>query len=252
MKIQKLGVQLYTIRDFLATPEQVRESFRKLKALGYDQGQTAGCQIPYEEFGRIAKEEDFEIVGTHDNFDMMCDDFEQSLANHQALGTNIMGIGGRRAESLEALENFIVKANAVGEKIASYGGKFTYHNHAHEFAKLEGKTVMERLVEGLNPKTTSFVLDTYWVQAGGGDVRHWIEKLSGRIDILHLKDMANAGQNTGSFITEIGNGNLYWEGIMETAERAGVKYYVVEQDRCPADPFESLKFSSDYIHRNFM
>lgn len=249
--IQKLGVQLFTIRDFMKTPQDVRNSFRKLKALGYDQGQTAGCVIPYEEFGQIAREENFEIIGTHDNFDMMVHDFCQAYANHQSLGTNIMGIGGKQFRSKEELETFISDANAVGEKIAAYGGKFTYHNHSHEFIRWEnGKTIMQMLVEQLNPKTTSFVLDTYWVQHGGADVRHWIELLKGRIDILHLKDM---GKNEDSqYITEIGNGNLYWKGIIETAKKAGVRYYVVEQDVCPGDPFDSLKISSDYIHNNLI
>ena len=92
--IQKLGVQLFTVRDFMKTEEDVRATFRKLKAIGYDQAQTAGCAIPYETFGRLAREEGIEIVGTHDNFDMMLNDFDQAYRNHQALGTNIMGIGG--------------------------------------------------------------------------------------------------------------------------------------------------------------
>lgn len=50
--------------------------------------------------------------------------------------------------------------------------KFTYHNHSHEFIRLEnGKTAMEMLMEGLDSKNTTFVLDTYWVQHGGGDPR---------------------------------------------------------------------------------
>lgn len=40
---QKLGVQLFTIRDFLGSEEEIRRSFRKLKELGYDQVQTCGC-----------------------------------------------------------------------------------------------------------------------------------------------------------------------------------------------------------------
>lgn len=251
MKIEKLGVQLYTIRDFMNTPEDIRESFRKLKALGYDQAQTAGCKIPYAEFGQIAREEGLEIVGTHDNFQSMVENFDQAYANHQALGTNLMGIGGFHCDSLADLNAFIARANVIGEKIAAHGGRFTYHNHSHEFIRdAEGRTMMERLVEGLNPQTTSFVLDTYWVQFGGGDVRHWIEMLKGRIDILHLKDM---GKDTDKqFITEIGRGNLYWEGILESAAQAGVRFYVVEQDTCPGDPFDSLKISSDYLHRHFM
>ena len=90
------------------------------------------------------------------------------------------------------------------------------------------------------------------MQHGGGDVREWIEKCKGRVDILHLKDMAKCdGNEPAQYITEIGNGNLYWEGIIETAIRTGVKHFVVEQDTCPGDPFESLKKSSDYLHANF-
>ena len=92
--IEKLGVQLFTVRDFMKTPEDLRETFRKLKAIGYDQAQTAGCAVPYAEFGKIAKEEGIEIVGTHDNFDRMYEDFEASYADHQLLDTKIMGIGG--------------------------------------------------------------------------------------------------------------------------------------------------------------
>ena len=98
-------------------------------------------------------------------------------------------------------------------------------------------------------------MDTYWVQNAGGDVCKWIEKLAGRIDILHLKDMGIKKDEEGyaiSFITEIGNGNMNFADIIKTAEKAGVKYFCVEQDTCPGDSLDSVKFSSEYIHKNFM
>ena len=252
--MKEIGLQLYTIRDFMKTEEDIRESFQKMRKYGYTQGQTAGCAIPYADFGRIAKEEGIQIVGTHDNFDMMVNDFEQSLENHKLLDTTNMGIGGKHYNSVYEVEDFIEKANMVGEKAARNGMKFTYHNHSHEFHKWEnGKTTMDMLVEGLDPDTTSFVLDTYWVQHGGGDVRYWIEKLAGRIDILHLKDMKRAlVKDNVQQITEVGNGNLNWELILDTAEKTGVKYYVVEQDTGYAvNCFRSIKQSADYL-RKFM
>ena len=45
-KLTKLGVQLYTVRDFMKDEEQIKCTFEKLKKLGYDQAQTAGCAIP--------------------------------------------------------------------------------------------------------------------------------------------------------------------------------------------------------------
>ena len=35
-------------------------------------------------------------------------------------------------------------------------------------------------------------------------------------------------------------------------EKIGVKHYVVEQDTCPGDPFDSLKISRDYIKAKYM
>ena len=252
--IKELGLQLYTIRDFMQTEEDIRESFRKMRQYGYTHAQTAGCAIPYAVFGRIAKEEGIEIVGTHDNFNMMVNDFEQALENHKLLGTTNMGIGGKGYASVYEVEDFIEKANMVAAKAAKNGMKFTYHNHSHEFFKWEnGKTTMDMLAEGLDPDNTSFVLDTYWVQHGGADVRYWIENLSGRIDILHLKDMKRVlkGDNVQQ-ITEIGNGNLNWKLILESAQKAGVKYYVVEQDSGYAvNCFQSIRQSAEYL-KQFM
>lgn len=77
-----------------------------------------------------------------------------------------------------------------------------------------------------------------------------MKKLVGRIDILHLKDMSV--HENDPFITECGNGNINFEDIIPLAEEIGVKYFVVEQDVCPGDPFESAKISSEYFHKNFM
>lgn len=255
--MKDFGVQIYSVRDKMTTPEGIRDTFRALKAQGYDYFQTAGAPaVSYEEYGSMAAEAGLQIVGTHDNFQMMCENFEQALANHKALNTKLMGIGGFHPQTgdldVAAWEEFIKKANKVAANCAKHGMKFTYHNHSHEFIRLEnGKTPMQMLVEGLDPVNTSFVLDTFWVQHGGGDVRYWIEKLTGRIDILHLKDMQRLPAfhevRGWQMFTEIGQGNLQWPLILEAAEKAGVKYYVVEQDTCPGDTLVSMKISADYL-----
>lgn len=250
--ISSFGVQLFTIRDTMDTEEHIRESFKKLKAMGYDEVQTAGCAIPYDVFGKIAKEEGLTICGTHDSFDRMVENPQEAMKLHRMLDTTYMGIGGMWYEKTgwEPVDEFIDKANRVIEAISPEGFTFTYHNHSHEFARTGGagdpEIMMDRLIRKLDPRA-NFVLDTYWVQHGGGDVRYWLEKLAGRVDILHLKDMGRDAD--GPFITEIGNGNLWWEGILKTALDTGVKHFVVEQDTCPGDPFDSLQQSINYLHQ---
>ena len=60
-----------------------------------------------------------------------------------------------------------------------------------------------------------------------------------------MKDTAYIGDKP--MMTEIGNGNLEWKEIVKAADEAGCKWYIVEQDVCPASPFDSLKQSYEYI-----
>ena len=248
--IETLGDQAYTTREQMKDEAGVADTFRRVAALGYDTVQTAGCQtVGYETYARLAQEAGLTICGTHENFDEMAADPEAVMEHHRILGTKNIGIGGYWAiNNADDIREFIRKANRFADTIAQHGFKFTYHNHHREFRRFEGKTMMDWFREGFDPDTVSFVLDTYWVQAGGGDVRHMMEQLAGRIDILHLKDMRIKEDNMYE-ITEIGNGNLWWEGILKTAADIGVQYYVVEQDICPGDPLESLKQSAAYLQQ---
>lgn len=262
--IKKFGVQAFTFRDAYdaenANEETLGKAFKTIKALGYDEIQTAGFgKLGIESYAKLAHDAGLDIVGTHYDYDEILNDTDEAMRKHtEILNTKIMGIGGMPGygrESKEGLFRFIDEFNKIGDKVKKYGFKLTYHNHHFEFVKIDGdKTIMDYLVEELNPETTSFCLDTHWVQRGGGNPTTWIEKLSGRIDILHLKDMAVYNDGTGVFpmITEIGNGNIDFDSVMSVAEKTGVAYYCVEQDTCPGDPMDSLKISADYIKAHYM
>ena len=250
-KLNKIGVQLFTVGAFMKTEEDIKRTFEKLKKLGYDEAQTAGMPCSYDVFAKLAQEAGIDIVGTHEDFDKLIADPETTMNNHKILNTDVIGIGGLWENTKEGYLNVINQANEFANTISERGFTFSYHNHSFEFNSFEDGTIpFDMLVDKLDASKVSFVLDTYWVQYGGADVRHLIEKLSGRIKIIHLKDMAY-NRDSGPYITEIGNGNLYWDGIIEASLNSGVKHFVVEQDSCPGDPFDSLKISSDYLHANF-
>ena len=96
----------------------------------------------------------------------------------------------RNFSSADEVEEFIGKANKVADALAKYGITFSYHNHSGEFIRFEnGKTAFDMLIEVLTSENAYFMPDTCWIQHGGADVRHFIERLAGRIRTLHLKDM---------------------------------------------------------------
>ena len=239
------------------------KDYDQIKAAGYDYVQTAGLISDIESakyFRECADNAGVGICGTHYNWKLIVENLEETIEVHKILGTTNVGIGGMPAEARTdkaALLAFIDQFNEIGAKLAKVDMKLTYHNHSFEFKRIEGKTLMEYLIEGFDKDNISFVLDTYWVQHGGYDVRKMIERLAGRVDILHLKDMgACQGGDKGNnpYITEIGNGNLNFEDIIPLAEKTGVQYFVVEQDTnfATGSAMESIKTSCDYIKANLM
>lgn len=249
--MNKIGLQLYSVRDHFKTEEEARATFKKLKELGYDEVQTAGCYgFAYDKFREMANDAGIEIVGTHENFEQMKKDIETVIENHKKLGTTNVGVGGLAFG--DKPEEVIEDINKVAKRLEKEGMSFSYHNHSGEFVKLpNGKNIMEILMEGTCDNVT-FCLDAYWVQNAGGDVCSWIEKLRGRIDMIHLKDMKITRSDKGALyteITEVGNGNMDFAKIIKTAEECGVKHFCVEQDECPYDFEPSLKASSDYLHK---
>lgn len=252
-KLKKIGVQLFTVRDYMKDEEQLKTTFEKLKKLGFDEAQTAGCTVPFDKFGEIAKNAGIDIIGTHEDFNMMVGDPEKAMMLHDDLGAKIMGIGGFFSEGMQGYIDFVEKANKLCEVIGPKGFKFTYHNHSHEFRHYNGQIPFEYLADNLNKDYGSFCLDTFWVQHGGADVRYWIERLAGRIDILHLKDFI-IRDDGHCYFTQVGSGNLYWDGIIDAALKSGTKHFIVEQDSewLDNDPFKSLEMSSKYLHERFM
>ena len=131
----------------------------------------------------------------------------------------------------------------IARKIHQAGKLFMYHNHDQEFKKLDGRLILERLAEELPPEEMGFTLDTFWVQAGGGDPAQWLEKLSGRVPCIHLKDYAYGRQ-----MAVVGEGNINFARVFEKAEAAGTEYMLVEQDDCHGeDPVECLRRSYEYL-----
>jgi sugar phosphate isomerase/epimerase len=121
----------------------------------------------------------------------------------------------------------------------------TYHNHDNEFYKIEGKTVLDWIYDESSPENLQGEIDTYWVQAGGGNPASWCRKLKNRLPLLHLKDFAMTKENKHVF-AEIGYGTLEFPEIIREAEASGCEWFIIEQDVCPGDPFESLAKSFAY------
>ncbi len=255
MKISQVAVQLYTLRDFLKTPADIAATLRKVREIGYQAVQASGIgPIDPAELARMIAGEGLTLCATHESSVDILQDPAKVIAKMHALGCALTaypfpnGVDFSKEADVAAL---IAGLRASGKRFREAGITLCYHNHAHEFRKLNGKVILERIYDEVPAADLKAELDTYWVQMGGADVVAWMDKMAGRQPIVHLKDCGVDKDNKTGFC-EIGAGNLPWERIIAAADAGGTEWFAVEQDSTPGNPFDSVRQSFDYIQAHLV
>ena len=242
----EIGAQFYTLRAFCKTPEDFAESLKKVADIGYPTVQISGtCPYDAQWLKEQLDKNGLKCVLTHTKGERLQNEAAQVAKEHTIFGCDCVGLGfyGYKEEKGESLDAMLSTYAPVAKALKENGKYFMYHHHAKEFSKENGKLILEHLVDTIPADEMGITLDTYWVQVGGGDPAQWLERLSGRVPVIHLKDYA-----FGPTMAVLGEGNLNFDRIFEKAEAAGTKYMLVEQDDCNGeDPFDCLKRSYDYL-----
>lgn len=247
-----IGAQLYTLRDYLKTADDVRSTFAKVREIGYTAVQVSGvhADVAPEVVAEAAKQNGLTIGGTHMAWDRFKNDTDRVIEIHQMWGCRHAGIGGLGNNmTMEELNRFRTELEPVSAKLAEAGIDFSFHNHSQELTKVEGKTWLAHLYDSIPASVLKAEIDVYWITAGGGDPAQWIRKVGKRQPLLHLKDMIVLADRTQRY-APVGDGNLNWEEILKAAKEVGVEFALVEQDLCYDDnPFDCLARSYNFLQQ---
>jgi sugar phosphate isomerase/epimerase len=254
MKISQVAVQLYTLRESCTNESDFARTLNRVREIGYRAVQVSGvsADIPVDTIRRLLEERELICCATHENGDLIRRSPVDVADRLDALNCKITAYpfpANVDFDSEESVASLISDLDRAGAVLASRGQALCYHNHAHEFFRVGGRTILDRIYAETNPAHLAAELDTFWVQAGGADPVAWIQRVSGRMPIVHLKDYRVLPDGTRDF-AEIGNGNLDWKSIIAACDAAGVQWFCVEQDVCPADPFDSVRQSFEFLRDN--
>jgi sugar phosphate isomerase/epimerase len=128
---------------------------------------------------------------------------------------------------------------SVGERLAKAaaavrreGLGFAWHNHDFEFRALpDGSLPIEHLLaEGVD-----WEADLAWIVRGGADPKPWLSRYAGRVPLIHVKDIAPAGENAAEEgWADVGAGTLPWQDYWDLAVASGARIMVAEHDN-PSD-----------------
>ena len=255
MKIDQVALQLYTLRDHLKTPADIAASLKKVAAIGYRSVQAISLgPIEEAELLTILKGEGLTLCATHGDGDSIRNNPYRVVDHLRQLGCKYVAYpypAGVDFTDRAQVDRLVRDLDHAGKVLHDAGHALTYHNHAIELLRLGDTTLLQHIYDQTDARYVQGEIDTYWIQYGGGDPVAWCENLKGRLPLLHMKDYRFTAANQPTY-GEIGSGNLNWKKIIAAAEASGCEWFVVEQDTCSGDPFDSARQSFEYIEANLV
>jgi len=238
------------------------ETLRKVSAIGYNAVEISQIPMTPENVGELDRsrtELGMDIAALSVNIEgrkgmpveSLADDFDKIVDDAKRLDTSLLRIGMLpfgAMKSLDSVVEFAKQANGYAERLQEQGISLYYHNHHIEFAKFDGKYMLDIIAE--NSPAMGMEIDVHWVQRGGLDPVRTLQKYAGKTAMVHLKDYRIGQMPESSFgllekgdfpgfmaefrnvvqFAEVGEGNLDFPSIIPAALAAGAQYLLVEQD----------------------
>ena len=269
MKNFKIGLQLYSVRgdmekDFYGTLKAVKEA-------GYDYVEFAGYYgKSAEEVKAILDELGLTCISVHQGPDLFLEKGQEAVDYLKTIGAKYSAVPWYGIENYTdgKFDETIEKFRKVGELLKANGIQLTYHNHDFEFNYLDGEFILEKIYEAL-PDLIEGEVDTCWVRYAGVDPVEFLDKYSGKMHTVHLKDFVcnklasgpvyaliddsgKAGQGSkadnGFEFRPLGMGMMDFPAILEACDRGNIEHVIVEQDESKDRPaLEAIKISRDYL-----
>jgi sugar phosphate isomerase/epimerase len=233
---------MYTVRQ--AATQDFKGTLQRVARLGYPAVELAGTfGMAAAELSQTLADLDLTCISAHVPLANLRDNLGQAIDTYLTLGVTYLicpWLPPEERGDEAGYRALAAELNRMGEQCRANGLQLCYHHHDFELVQFNNKYALDILLENSDPANVKLEADTYWLKVGkvnpSAYLRHWAD----RVPLLHLKDVSATQPPT---FAEVGAGILDWPGILEAAQEAGVQAYIVEQDICPDDPFESLKVS---------
>lgn len=253
-------MQLYSVRHLLEPGQKYEGNvgglMKTLGQMGYTQFEAANYGdgkfygLTPADLKKAAKNAGVRITSSHTGRPLNDDElrsgdtsaflayWDQVIADHKAAGISYVVLPWMNVpKTIADLQKQCDALNEVGRRAAAQGIKFGYHNHSHEFQKVEDKVMLDYMIENTDPSNVLFELDVYWAMMGQASPVDYFNKYPGRFKLLHIKDRREIGQS----------GMVGFDAIFNNASTAGLEKYYVEIEEYTDGIEKGAKESVDYL-----
>lgn len=263
-KVERIGVQLYTVREPLK--KDFEGTLAKVAKAGYKEVEFAGyANHSPKDVRAVLERNGLSAPSCHVDYKAVTVNLPQTIEAAHEVGHEYIvcpWIDESLRKQPDGYKQVAEQFNKTGESCKKAGMKFGYHNHDFEFAPdahLGGKAPYDFLLVSTDPELVKMEMDLCWAMMAGMDPVAYFNNYPGRFPLVHVKDMKKLPHPKPEEIaaikmdewmpqmTEVGSGVIDWKRIFTGADKGGVKLYIVEHDE-PKDPFASIQTSYNYLH----
>jgi len=253
----KIGLQMYTVRNQTRTLDDLKSTLDKLAEIGIDLVQMGvPSYITPAELKALL--DSYKMTMDSTGFSTGGTDFEKSIETAKIFGTNLIQTGSipeSMRSDADGYKRFADQLNREGAVFAAEGMKYIYHFHAFEFVTFGNTRGIDIMLNETDKSNVFFEPDVFWMTNAGVEPSVALKMFEGRTQWIHVKDYAilqlqGIIESVPYCFAPVGTGNLNWAGIFKTAIEMGVNEFVIEQDECQIDVFDSVKLSYDFLKKS--
>lgn len=234
-----VGLQLYSLRAQLV--KDVPATLDQVRGFGIEYVELAGTyNLAPEKFKELLDARGLKPISGHFPFERFRDRVEDVARDAKTLDLQYAGCAwiphpGDFDE--KTCRQAIAVFNRAGEALAKHGLKFFYHTHGYEFHPHGDGTLFDLMMAETKPEFVRYQMDVFWIVHPGQDPVKLLEKYGRRFELMHMKDMKKGtptgiltGQSDVTNNVPLGAGVMDWPAILKAARRAGVKWYIIEDE----------------------
>lgn len=256
----KIGVQGMMLKERIAK-DGVFATLKAISDLGYHSIEMSQVPMTAENVAEMVRAKadlgmgfaaiSAPLEGMMPGMESLSTDYDKIVADARALDAQILRIPMLpfpAMASKDLLLHFVDMAATYSNRLADDGLSLVFHNHHAEFAKFDGRTIMQ-IIRDAAP-ALRYEVDVHWVHRAGVNPVTFLHDYAGMVDLIHLKDyrignlppesleLLKTGDMKGFMaaftgivqFAEVGEGNLDFPAIIDAALATGVQHLLVEQD----------------------
>ncbi len=188
----------------------------------------------------------------------LVEDFDRAVAYAKRLGCKNLRYAGMpvpNLDTMEKLDEYCELTESLAKRLKEHGINLCMHNHDNEFAKIEGKTYYEWVIEKC--PTLCFEFDVLGAAHAAIQLYDCMESVAGRMPLIHIEDiMVKPSENLGPDASlndrilgcPLGDGNVNVKKFCETAAACGNDYFIIEVSNFRGeDVYVGMKRAADAV-----